>query len=158
MADSAETLRTQYPLPAYNFQVEIDGETIGFSEVSGLSRSMESITYAESTTAPGKVGPNYFRMPGAGGEINITLTKGYVRQKSIKVFYDWISSAKGGVIDKKDITVRLCDENGDAVVSWIVLNAFPTSLSAPDFSATSTDVAIESMELVADSLSMEEAT
>ncbi len=59
--------------------------------------------------------------------------------------------------DKKDIYVRLCDENGAAVVSWKVINAFPTKLDAPSFTADSNDVAVESMELMADSVVVEQA-
>ena len=53
--------------------------------------------------------------------------------------------------------MRLCDENGDPVISWKVANAFPTKLEAPTFDANSNDAAVESMELTADSVTMEEA-
>ena len=50
------------------------------------------------------------------------------------------------------------DEAGNAVVSWKVLNAFPTKLDAPSFDANSNDVAVESMELMADRVTIEEAS
>ena len=53
MAVSEDTIRSDYPLPVYNYRVEIDGETIGFSEVSGLSISYETTTYKESPTSGG---------------------------------------------------------------------------------------------------------
>jgi len=52
--------------------------------------------------------------------------------------------------------VRLLDESGDPVISWKVINAFPTKLDAPTFDANSNDAAIESMELMADGVFIEE--
>ena len=48
-------------------------------------------------------------------------------------------------------------QSGAAVVSWKVINAFPTKLDAPSFVASSNDVAIESMELMADSIVVEQS-
>ena len=60
-------------------------------------------------------------------------------------------------VDKKDIYVRLCDEEGNAVISWKVINAFPTKLEGPAFSASSNEVAVETMELMADGVRVETA-
>ena len=76
---------------------------------------------------------------------------------SIKVLYDWIKDVQTNQIDKKDISVSLCNENGEAVITWKVLNAFPTKLEAPTFDANSNDAAIESMELTADGITISEA-
>jgi phage tail-like protein len=43
------------------------------------------------------------------------------------------------------------------VVSWKATNAFPTKLSAPTFDAKSNDAAIETLDLQADFISMEES-
>ena len=157
MALSKDDIKASYPLPVYNYKVNIEGETIAFSEVSGLSMSFETITYKESKTAEPGAGPNVMIMPGQPATPTITLKKGYVRGKNLPVFYDWINSTQLNLIDKKDITVQLCDEEGNAVVSWNVLNAFPTKLDAPSFTADSNEVAIESMELTADRVTMEES-
>jgi phage tail-like protein len=75
----------------------------------------------------------------------------------VAALYNWISATQLNQAEKKDIFVRLCDENGDPVISWKVNNAFPTKLEAPTFDANSNDVAVESMELTADDVTMEEA-
>ena len=41
------------------------------------------------------------------------------------------------------------------MISWKVLNAFPTKLDAPTFTASSNDAAVESMELMADGILIE---
>ncbi len=155
MALTKDEIRTTYPLPVYNYKVEIDGKAVAFSEVSGLSIAYETSTYVESPTSG--VGPRRMYMPSQRKSATITMKKGMVAGVSVPVLFGWISSIQLNRVDKKDIYVRLCDENGAAVVSWKVINAFPTKLDAPAFTANSNDVAIESMELMADGVVVEPA-
>lgn len=155
MALTKDEIRTTYPLPVYNYKVEIDGKAVAFSEVSGLSIAYETSTYVESPTSG--VGPRRMYMPGQPRSTTITMKKGMVASVSVPLLFGWISSIQLNRVDKKDIYVRLCDENGAVVVSWKVINAFPTKLDAPTFTASSNEVAIESMELMADGVVVEPA-
>ena len=157
MAVSKETIKTDYPLSVYNYRVEIGGEAVAFSEVSGLSIGYETTTYKESPIAGGAPGPRTMHMPAQRTQPTITLKKGIVRQVSIKALYNWIKTVQINQIEKKDVFVRLCDEKGDAVISWKINNAFPTKLDAPTFDAKSNDASIESMELKADFIEIEES-
>jgi phage tail-like protein len=156
MALSKSDIKTAYPLPSYNYRVEIAGAAVGFSEVTGLSIKHETTTYKESPSAGGAPGPVVMHMPAQRSHVTVTLKKGLVRKGSVAALYNWISAIQINQVDKKDVFVRLCDEKGDAVISWKVMNAFPTKLDAPSFTATSNDVAIETMELMADSVQVEE--
>ena len=156
MALSKDEIKDRYPLPVYNYRVELGGQTVAFSEVSGLSIGYETTTYKESPGEGEPSGPRVMHMPAQGTATNITLKKGLVRRKSIPVLYNWINSIQINQVEKQDIFVRLCDEEGAAVISWKVINAFPTKLDAPTFDANSNDVAIESMELRADHIFVEE--
>ena len=156
MALTKAQIKTDYPLPIYNYRVDINGESISFSEVSGLELSFETTTYKESFATGGKVGPNIMYMPGQIQPVNISMKKGLVKGKSIPVFYDWINDIQLNQIDKRDIVVHLLDETGSTVVSWKVIDAFPTKLTAPSFDASSSEVAIESMDLMAFRVTMEE--
>lgn len=157
MAVSKETIQTDYPLPVYNYRVEIGGDAVAFSEVSGLNIAYESTVYKESPTASGAPGPRVMQMPAQRTQPTITLKKGLVRKASIKALYDWIKTVQINQIEKKDVFVRLCDEKGDAVITWKVSNAFPTKLDAPTFDAKSNDAAIQTMELKADFVTLEES-
>jgi phage tail-like protein len=157
MALSKDSIKTDYPLPVYNYRVEIGSDAVAFSEVSGLSISYETTTYKESPVESGSPGPRVMRMPAQRGEVTLSLKKGVVRGASLRHLYEWIKTVQINQIEKRDIFVRLCDEAGAAVISWKVNNAFPVKLDAPSFSASSNDVAIQSMELKADSVSIEEA-
>ena len=143
-------------MPVYNYRVDIGGESIAFSQVSGLNVSYETHVYKESHVEPGKAGPVVMRMPAQQSDVKITLKKGVVKGKSLPKLYGWISTMKTNQIEKKDITVALLDETGTPVITWHVLNAFPTKLEAPSFDAKSNDAAIESMELMADTIQISE--
>lgn len=43
--------------------------------------------------------------------------------------------------------MSLLDETQKAVASWQIVNAWPTKYTAPDFNATSNEIAIEALEL-----------
>ncbi len=154
MATSQADIKAAYPLPVYNYKVDIGKDTIAFSEVSGLSIAYETTTYKESNTESGKKSPRVFHMPAQMTQTTLTLKKGLVPAKSQPALYDWINSVTINQVEKKDIVVSLCDETGKAVVTWTVTNAFPTKLDAPTFDSNSNDVAIESMELIADGISI----
>lgn len=154
MATAKADLKSAYPLPVYNYKVDIGAVTVAFSEVSGLSIGYEKTTYKESSTESGKAGPRVFHMPAQATPATITLKKGLVPPKSQPALYDWINTISINQVEKKDIVVSLCDETGKAVVSWTVLNAFPTKLDAPTFDANSNDAAIETMELQADGIAI----
>lgn len=158
MATDLQEIRTTYPLPVYNYVVEIAGTTIAFSEVSGLSVGFETTTYKESSVDGSKPGPRVMHMPAQPKSASVTLKKGLVRGKSVALLYEWLSSTRLHLVEKKDITVRLCDEEGRPVISWKVLNAFPTQLDAPSFSSDSNDVAVESLQLMADTVLVEESS
>jgi len=157
MAVSTADIRATYPLPVYNFRVEIGADAIGFAEVSGLSMGFEVATYKESPTESGAPGPRTLHMPTQPTNPTITMKKGVTRGASVAALYKWFASTALNQVEKRDIFVRLCDEAGAPVITWKVVNAFPTKLDAPTFDAKSTDVAVESMELRADRVTIEEA-
>lgn len=157
MALTSDEIRSSYPLPVYNYRVEIGSDSIAFSEVSGLSIGFETYTYKESPVESGVPGPRVMNMPAQSTAPTITLKKGVVRGNSVATLFEWINGIVLNQVEKRDIYVRLCDEAGDAVVSWTIINGFPTKLDAPTFDANSNDVAIESMELMADRIRIEES-
>lgn len=156
MALTPDQIKADYPLPVYNYKVDIGSTTVAFSEVSGLEIALETITYNETQVATGIAGPNTMYMPSWQKPLNITLKKGVVKGKSLPVLYKWINSTQLNRVEKKDITVHLCDEKGESIIRWKVIDAFPTKLTAPSFNAGGNEAAIETMELMASSLVMDE--
>lgn len=153
MATTVEDIKNTYPLPAFHYRVEIDGmDPVAFAEISGLSIARETITYKDglSCTQGSK------RMPGLSSDLKFTMKKGIIKADS--KLYNWINSIRLTTVEKKNILISLMDEKGEApVVTWKVTNAFPVKLDAPAFNAKTNDVAIESLELMADDLKIEYA-
>jgi phage tail-like protein len=129
-----------YPHGKYRFRVEIDGlEAGGFSEVSGFDASIDVIEYRE-----GDMVQTPMKLPGLKKYGNITLKQGLTDSL---VLYEWIITGVEGPVDRKTITITALDEAGEAAASWQVINAWPMKYTAPDFNATSSEVAIEMLEI-----------
>lgn len=129
-----------YPHGKYRFRVEIDGlEAGGFSEVSGFDASIDVIEYRE-----GDMVQTPMKLPGLKKYGNITLKQGLTDSL---VLYEWIITGVEGSVDRKTITITALDEAGEAAASWQVINAWPIKYTAPDFNATSSEVAIEMLEI-----------
>lgn len=129
-----------YPHGKFRFRVEIDGlQAGGFSEASGFDASIDVIEYREGdmVTTPMKI-------PGLKKYGNITLKQGLVDST---VIYDWMMTGVNAAVDRKTITITLLDQEEAAVAAWQVINAWPIKYTAPDFNATSSEVAIESIEI-----------
>lgn len=146
MAISKETAKSIFPLPAYNYKVRIGDEIQSFAEVSGLSVQYDTITYRHGLSLI--EGTDYF--PGIQQPINLSLNRGIMINGSL--LWNWIKGIRGDFVEKRDLIIDLCDETGHPVISWHVRNAWPTKLDAPAFNAGTNEVAVESIELIANGL------
>lgn len=153
MPTTVEDIKNTYPLPAFHFRVEIDGmEPVAFSDVSGLTIERDTITYQDGLSC--LQGAKH--MPGLTKPVKCTLKKGIIKGDS--QLYAWINSVRLTTVEKKNMTVSLMDEKGEApVVTWKIKNAFPVKMDAPTFAAKSSEVAVESLELMADDVKIEYA-
>lgn len=84
------------------------------------------------------------KIPGLKKYGNITLKQGLADSM---VFYEWIAEGVSGAVQRKTITITLLDEEENPAASWQVINAWPTKYTASDFNATSSEVAIETLEI-----------
>jgi len=139
-----------YPLPKFHFLVKWDpGVRAGFTEVTGLDMQIEAIEYREGSS------PEYskIKMPGMRKFSNITLKRGTVAGDSD--FYKWVQNINlDAAVERRDITISLLDETHAPVMSWKAKQAFPVKLAASDLKADGNEVAIESIELVHEELSL----
>ncbi|HCY41480.1 MAG TPA: phage tail protein [Prolixibacteraceae bacterium] len=138
-----------YPLVKFHFQVDWGGTKIGFTEVSGLDVETEVVEYREGAS------PEYskIKMPGMQKFSNITLKRGTF--KSDNEYYQWWNTVKLNTIERRDITIKLLNEEHDPVVVWKVKNAWPSKIQSTDLKADGNEVAIESMEIVHEGLSIQ---
>jgi len=139
----------QYPLPVFHFTVQWGGTRLGFSEVTGLTQENQAIEYREGSF------PEYstIKMPGLRKFSNITLKRGIV--KSDNDFFNWLATVKLNQVERRDIIISLLNENHEPVMTWKAQNAFPVKVEGPSLKASGNEVAIESIELAHEGLSLE---
>ena len=129
-----------YPHGRFRYKVEIDGlKAGGFSEVTGFDAPVDVMEYRE-----GDMVQTPMKIPGLKKYGNITLKLGLADSV---VFYVWIAEGVSGAVQRKTITITLLDEEENPAASWQVINAWPTKYTASDFNATSSEVAIETLEI-----------
>ena len=142
-------MATGYPFPSFHFKIEWGGSKIGFSEASGFNVETQVIEYRDGSS------PDYstIKMPGMQKYGNITLKRGVTTADN--EFYLWWNTHLLNSIERRDVTISLLNENHDPVVVWKARNAFPTKVDGVQLKANSNDVAIESMELAHEGLTVE---
>jgi phage tail-like protein len=142
-------MATPYPLVKFHFQVEWGGTKIGFTEVSGLDVETEVVEYREGASKEySKV-----KMPGMQKYSNLTLKRGTF--KSDNEYFAWWNTVKLNTIERRDITISLLNEEHEPVVTWKVKNAWPSKIQSTDLKADGNEVAIESMEIVHEGLTIQ---
>ena len=144
----------EYPLPVFHFQVTWGGTNLGFAEVSGLNIENQMIEYRDGLS------PVYssVKMPGIPKYGNITLKRGILPDDN--EFFDWLNSIKLNKVGdnngkRRDLIISLLNENHEPVMTWKAVGAFPVKIEGPGLKATGNEVAIESMEVAHEGLTIE---
>jgi phage tail-like protein len=140
---------TDYPLPKFHFQVQWGGARIGFTEISGLDVETEVIEYRDGAS------PEYSKMkiPGMQKFANVTMKRGVF--KSDNDYFNWWNTVSLNTIERRDVTVSLLNEAHEPVMVWKIKNAWPAKIGSTDLKADGNEIAIESIELAHDGLSIQ---
>lgn len=139
----------KYPIPVFHFTVDWGGTNVGFSEVSGLTQEIQVIEYRDGKS------PDYntVKMPGLRKVTNIVMKRGI--SKGDNEFFLWLNTVKLNTITRRDLTINLLNENHEPVVTWKILQAWPVKVEGPGLKATGNEVAIESIELAHEGITLE---
>jgi phage tail-like protein len=129
------------PLLTFKFHVEIDGMLFaGFNEVSGLSVEVETEDYQE-----GGVNDFVHKLPKHTKYQNIVLKKGVVYSANM---WNWLQDVVNGKIKARSGRIILMDFRGRPMWYWTFEKAYPIKWTGSDLKAQSTEVFIETLELV----------
>lgn len=139
----------QYPIPKFHFQVEWGGAKIGFTEVTGLEVSTEVIEYRDGASKE----YHKIKMPGMQKFSNITLKRGTF--KGDNDYYNWWNTVALNTIERRDVTISLLNEAHEPVVVWKIKNAWPVKVQSTDLKADGNEVAIETIELAHEGLTIQ---
>lgn len=140
-------MTTTDPVFTGQFVFLVTGVEIGsFAEVSGLSVEVEVEELSEG-------GQNHFvhRLPGRMRWPNIVLKRGVTDSDGL---FEWFAgssgagfSAAGNRLERRDGEIVLVDAAARPLRRWSFTEAFPVRWTGPTFAATSTDVAMEELEI-----------
>jgi phage tail-like protein len=155
-----------YPLTKMNFYVSVDSisQMAAFNEVTGIDSTVEVIEFRQGNAhslAPVKI-------PGLVKHGNITLKMGYTRNQEFKKWVLECVDERRKEIPRRDVTIELIDISGspphagspgsklesvtDSTLTWIFKNAWVTKYTGPDLNATTSEVAIETVEIAYEEL------
>ncbi|QDG52257.1 phage tail protein [Persicimonas caeni] len=134
------------PVPAFNFLVVLLDPTssgprsvAGFSECSGLEATMQVEEYAE-----GGNNDRVHKFPGRFTFSNLTLTRGVTLDPTLRL---WHRRTLQGEVVRYDGLVILLNEARLPVLAWRWERGLPVKLSGPTLDATSSQTAIETLEI-----------
>ena len=123
------------------FRITIDDKTVAtVNEISGL------------VPAPGS-GKKKLRkkMPGLQKFGNITFRQALIQDTK---FLEWINSSlsnsrseAGSANTRRSLTIEVCNEPGEVISSYRLINGWVTKMDATGINANTNDVAIENIEL-----------
>jgi phage tail-like protein len=140
---------TEYVLPKFHFLVEWGGARLGFTEVSGLDVETEVIEYRDGANRE----YHKQKIPGMQKYANVTLKRGVLQ--SDNDLFDWWNSVALNTVEKRDVTVSLLNEEHEPVMVWKIKNAWPAKVASTDLKADGNEIAIETVELAHDGLTIQ---
>ena len=125
----------------FRFMVELDGLIVGgFHEVSGLQAETQLMEYVE-----GGVNDYVHQFPKQMKYPRIVLKRGMTSSSEL---WDWYDAVIAGKVLRKNGAVILQNQAGTELCRWNFFDAYPVKWSGPDLNATSSEIAIESIEMV----------
>lgn len=141
-----------WPLPRFYFSVQLgDDKDVTFQEITGLQSETKPIEYRHGNSpifAP-------IKMPGLASVGNVTMKKG-IFAKDAK-FFQWFSEIKMNTVKRRTVVINLLDEGGKPTMTWTLNNAWPTKITGTDLKSDGNDVAVESIEIVFETLTVKAA-
>ncbi|MFT4095370.1 MAG: phage tail protein [Niabella sp.] len=138
----------QLPIARYHFTVNWGGTRVQFTEVSGLDIEIETILSRDGSSPV----DNARKIPGLRKYANVVLKRGI--EKGDNDFFNWINTKQMSNIERRDITIALLSDAHEPIVRWLLKNAFPVKYAGPVLTATTSAIAIESLELTHEGISI----
>ena len=145
---------TYYPPGGFYFTVAVLGSGSALAMACGNDASFQEVSGIEARTNTEDVtegGENRFvhRLPKPATFSNLVLKRGIVAGDSFLV--EWVGQSVGSglalPIIPQSILVTLLNENGNPLIAWGFINAWPVRSQVAALNASDNRVLIESMEL-----------
>ena len=151
-----------YPLTKMNFLVSVDqvNGVAAFSEVTGIDASVDVIEFRQGNSS--SLSP--VKIQGLVKHGNITLKMGYTKDQDFKTWVQNCISEHRGETPRRNVTIELIDigpgapqsiqETPAGALVWILKDAWVTKYSGPDLNASTSEVAMETVEIAYEELTI----
>jgi len=153
MPNDTGSSRPDDPFAAFRFELELGHVTVGgFAECGGLELETKVFEYRE-----GGRNAHALKFPEASEVKNITLKRGITTSYDL---FDWYLDVARGSFEhenqrpsspeediERKISIILKDHTGQPARRWNLHRAFPVKWVGPEFKATDSAVAFETLEL-----------
>ncbi len=135
--------------PAFRFAVQIDG--LGDARFTECTLPALEVEVEEQKEGGFNTGTHV--LPGRVRKGSLILKRGLVNASDL---LQWYSEVMQGQVGKarRQISITLLDSEGQPVMRWDFAGAYPNKWSGPELNAGSATIAIESLELSYESVSV----
>jgi phage tail-like protein len=138
------------PYKNFNFIVEIDGISVAaFCAVSGLASETAVIEYRNGSDKLNTVR----KLPGLTTYSNIVLKRGITQDNQL---WQWRKAIELGTPDRRSGAIVLLDDERNPVRRWRFSDGWITKFDGPDLNAKGNDVAIETIEIAHEGLTIDD--
>jgi phage tail-like protein len=148
--DKGSKQGSAWPMPKFRFEVDLgtDLKGIAFQEVSGMDVESQVIEYRNSNS------PLFSteKMPGITKYGNVTMKRGVFANDDS--FWNWHAEIKMNTVKRRTVIIRLLDENNAVTMQWTLHNAWPTKITSTDLKSDGNEVAIDTLELAHEQLTI----
>jgi phage tail-like protein len=134
-------VKEEETVPAIFFELKLDvlGRSVGyFTEVSGLSGEMETLSYNE-----GGRNDRVHRLPTRMKHPNLVLKRGVTSLTELEKWFDAVSSSP----EQTSITLTMYDAELTRVRGWTFTAAYPVKWTGPTFNVAQNQFATEAIEI-----------
>ena len=134
------------PTSNFHFRVEIDGiAEASFSEVQVAEATIEVIERREGSDPT-----HIHKLPGLAKYSNVTLKRGATASTEL---FNWWKAVADGQLQRRNMVVRLLDEQNRPVKRWTMRNVWPARYAVSPLVAVDGRVAVtETLECVVESM------
>ncbi|TCC97227.1 phage tail protein [Pedobacter hiemivivus] len=146
--DGSTQSAATFPSVKFAFQVKWNDAEFVFQEVTGLTAEANVIEYRGGSSKTNST----VKMPGVLKYNNVTLKKGMF--KDDKAMWEKFKALNMNTYKRASILISLLDEGGNVAMSWRLLNAFAVKLTVTDMKLDANEVALESIELAHEGLTL----
>lgn len=133
----------------YHFSVDWGGNRIDFLEINGLNVEVEAISVRKGNS-PEEM---EMKIPGLLKYSEVSLKR--TIEKGDNQLFEWIQTKGFGTVERRDIVIKLLNENHEPIIIWKLRNCFPTKYIGPTLISNNSELAMETLVIVHEGMRIE---